>query len=241
MFQHSFQTKLSMPVESISGLKPLHRNEVLLTFLKNLETERAYLSPGPDGSLHEKAAEFIEKAHEHSIELHLLVGNNELIRPEDQQMKLKALVNQAVKLGFEGIHLDVEPHAFDDWDNRQTLYEQQYVTMLANAAAISSANNLSISVSIPHFYDSILDDINQSADEIVVMVYETQDLGVLKKRIEGESEIFGDKFHVAIRPSDFANFDDLNTFVQQIMSQTGAQDVVLHDAGSLLNIENRGR
>jgi hypothetical protein len=216
-------------------------NEVLLSFLKSLKVNQIYLSLGADGSHLEKASRFITAVKQQGIESHLLVGNNGLIRPENQQMELQMLAKQANEMGFSGIHLDVEPHTFDDWDNRRTEYEQSYVSMLANASEISSASDLSLSVSIPHFYDSILSDINQSADEIVVMVYETQNLEVLKQRIEDESMVLGEKLNVAIRPSDFANFDDLNTFVQQIVSQTGAENVVLHDAASLLNIDNRSR
>jgi hypothetical protein len=216
-------------------------NNVLLKFLKSVGVKRVYLSLGSNDSLLEKASRFITTASKENIESHLLVGNNNLIRPENQQMELQILMKQAEELGFSGIHLDVEPHTFDDWESQRTAYEQNYVLLLERASEIFSVNNLSLSVSIPHFYDSILPDINQTANEIVVMVYETQDLEVLKQRIDQESQVLGEKLNVAIRPSDFANFDDLNTFVQQIVNQTAAHAVVLHDAGSLLNIENRSR
>lgn len=216
-------------------------NEVLLTFLKRLSVDQIYLSLGSDSSLFQKASRFIATASQQGIESHLLVGNNSLILSEGQQMELQMLTKQAAELGFKGVHLDIEPHTFDDWDSQREFYEQRYVTMLEKAANISSANNMSLSVSIPHFYDSILSEINQSADDVVVMVYETQDLEVLKRRIEDESKVFGEKLNVAIRPSDFANFDDLNTFVQQIVNQTEAVHVILHDAGTLLKDENRSR
>jgi len=216
-------------------------NQVLLTFLNELTAKRVYLSTGPDASLRQKASDFVEKARENLISTHLLVGNNELARTENPQAILQDLATEALELGFEGIHLDVEPHTFSDWESRRTYYEQNYVFMLKIAADIFSSDGLSISVSIPHFYDSILSDINQNANDITVMVYETKDIDVLIRRIEKESGIFEDKLYVAVRPSDFANFDDLNAFVQQIKTRTGAKEVILHDAGSLLNIEKKIR
>lgn len=218
-----------------------NRNEVLLTFLNRLDIQKVYLSLGTDRSLSDKAFGLMRAASEEDLEFHLLVGDNELIRPEDQQEKLQDLAEKAADLGFAGVHLDVEPHTFDDWDTQRALYEQNYVEMLQNAKEVFTANDLFLSVSIPHFYDPILSDIDPIADEIIVMVYDTTDLEVLKRRIEDESQLFGDKLHVAVRPSDFANFDDLQTFVQQIVAQTAAVEVVLHDAGSLLNIERESR
>lgn len=216
-------------------------NKVLLSFLKNFNVNRIYLSLGPDDSLLKKASRFISATRQEGIDSQLLVGNNGLIRSENQQVELEMLVKQAEELGFSGIHLDVEPHTFDDWDSRRTHYEQSYISMLENASEISTVNNMPLSVSIPHFYDSMLPDLKQSSDKVVVMVYETQDIEIFKQRIEEEKLVLGEKLQVAIRPSDFSNFDDLNRFVQQIVSQTGVQDVILHDAGSLLNIVNRIR
>lgn len=218
-----------------------NRNEVLLTFLNNLEVEKVYLSLGSDMSLSDKAAQLIQAAAESNIKVHLLTGNNELIELENQRQQLQDLSEQAAELGFAGVHLDVEPHTFDDWDDQRAQYEQNYIALLENAKSITSSNNLALSVSIPHFYDSILPEINQSADSIVLMVYETTDFDVLQRRIEDEIQLLGNKLHVAIRPSDFANYDDLNTFVQEILHETAVQEVVLHDAGSLLNMERGSR
>lgn len=218
-----------------------NRNEVLLSFLNNLDVTTVYLSTGSDSTLLGKAPGLINAAKKEGIEFHLLAGDVEWLESENQQMKLKNLAEQASEYGFSGIHLDVEPHILDDWDAQRARYEQNYVSLLENAKEITSANNLSLSVSIPHFYDSILQEINQAADDIVVMVYETTDFEVLQRRIEAESRRLGTKLHVAVRPSDFANFDDLNRFVQKIRRETAVQEVILHDAGSLMNIEEEGR
>lgn len=212
-----------------------NRNEVLLEFLNRLNIKNVYLSLGPNRTLYEKATELIKAAGEFDIRFQLLSGDNELIETENQMAELKGLADLADESGFSGIHLDVEPHTFVDWDAERTIYEQKYVEMLENAKEVLSGSQLSLSVSVPHFYEPILSNIYQNADYINVMVYETTDIEVLKKRIENESEIFGDKLHIAVRPSDFANYDDLNTFVQEIKNQTMVQEVVLHDAGAILN------
>ncbi len=224
-----------------SGTLAENRNEVLLTFLSQLNVKKVYLSLGSDRSLLEKASDLIQVAENNDIEFQLLAGDNDLIRSENQQRKLQTLAGLATEAGFTGIHLDVEPHTLDDWDDRRAEYEQNYVALLENAKQIFSESDLSLSVSIPHFYESILSDIEQTADEIVIMAYETTDFEILRRRIEDETGILGDKLHVAIRPADFANFDDLNSFVQKIRRETTVQEVVLHDAGSLLNIERGSR
>lgn len=215
-----------------------NRNSVLLPFLNNLGVNKVYLSLGSDSSLFDKASSFMNTAENSGLEFHLLAGDNDLMLRENQQMKLQNLAEQAAEYGFSGVHLDVEPHTLSDWDDRWTQYEQDYLAMLETSREVFSLENLSLSVSIPHFYDSILSEIHHLVDEATVMVYETTDFEVLKRRIENESELLGDKLHVAVRPADFANYDELNTFVQKIISETAVQQVVLHDAGSLMNIQN---
>jgi len=210
---------------------------MLLDYFQSLQMNQVYLSVGPDESLLEKATDFIASANQQGLNSHLLVGNNTLIDPQEQSKKLQTYAEHAVRLGASGVHLNVEPHTFDDWDERRERYEQQFMDLIRAASTLFESRDLSLSISIPHFYDSIVSRLEPHVESIVVMVYETTDVQVLKGRIEAERQKLGEKLYVAVRPSDFRNFDHLNKFIQQVRAETAVQGVILHHTGSLIYTE----
>lgn len=216
-------------------------NQMLLELFQNIRLREVYLSLGPDQSLLEKTKDFITSANKLDIKSHLLVGNNGLIDPQNQTTKLQSYAEIAILLGASGVHLNVEPHTFDDWDVRREIYEEQFIDMVIAASSLFKQKNLSLSVSIPHFYDSIVSKLEPHVESISVMVYKTTDIQTLKRRIKTESEVLGKKLQVVIRPTDFDNFDQLNRFIQKIITETAANGVFLHDAGSLMNIDITNR
>jgi hypothetical protein len=148
---------------------------------------------------------------------------------------LNQISEVAKQIGVNEIHLNIEPHTFDDWDLNRTEYERSYLNMLNKAEKIFAEISISLSVSIPHFYDSINSEIEKYVDEAVVMVYETTDINHIKTRTRDESSIFDDKLSIAIRPEDYSNVDALDEIIMQIIMSGTANRVYLHDAGALLN------
>lgn len=212
-------------------------NQALISFLENEDLSSVFLSVGFDNPQLEKAKQFVQLATEKEIEVHLLFGGNEIVTgvEDDQLSKLNEIFEVARQIGVNQVHLDVEPHVFEDWDENRSIYESNYLGMLSNAEKIFTEASVSLSVSIPHFYDSINSEIENFVDEAVVMVYETTDINIIKSRTEEESSIFEEKLSVAIRPEDYSSFETLDRIILEIMMSGTARKVYLHDAGVLLN------
>ncbi len=215
-------------------------NESLVYFLEDKDVTSVFLSVGFHIPELEKAKQFVQIANEKEIEVDLLFGGNEIVNQEtdDQLSQMNRLSEIARQIGVDEIHLDVEPHTFDDWDRNRSNYEKSYLTMLKNAEKIFTEASLSISVSIPHFYDPINSEIEEYVDDAVVMVYETTDIKTIKSRTEEESSVFEEKLSIAIRPEDYSNAKTLDGVIIQIMETKTANRVFLHDVGALMNIEN---
>ncbi|MCW9711468.1 glycoside hydrolase family 18 protein [Aliifodinibius salicampi] len=212
-------------------------NQKLLHYLKREGFSHLFLSVGPDTSLYRKAKAFNQLASRQGITAEMLIGNNHLVNHENRANEFLQLANRAERLQFEGIHLDVEPHTFDDWDSNREMYLRSYVNMLEAVRASLEDTSLKLSISIPHFYDSIISDLVQYADTIVVMAYETTDIKDLLDRTEVERKILMDRLAIALRPTDFSNRRELNNFVREIVSQTKFQTFVLHDYDALKELE----
>src|SRR5699024_9915909 len=100
-----------------------------------------------------KAYDFIAQAHHAGIKVSLLVGNNQLIFVDTHLQKLEKYVAQALQLGMDGIHLDVEPQVFDDWDEKKRQYKNDYVRLVKTVHQYTQADGLLLSVAIPHYFD----------------------------------------------------------------------------------------
>lgn len=83
--------------------------------------------------------------------------------------------------GFAGIVYDVEPYLLEEWDNDREAVMDQYVDNMIRAYEAAKAQNLSVIVCIPNFYDRIhleqqLESLVQNAcDAIAVMNYDKSD------------------------------------------------------------------
>lgn len=204
-------------------------NQKLLEYLKKQGLSHLFLSVGPDTSLYEKAKAFNQLASKQGITTEMLIGNNQLVHYEDRTDEFHQLAERAERIQFDGIHLDVEPHTFDDWDSNREKYLRDYVSMVEAVRAALGESPLKLSISIPHFYDSIISDLDQYADTIVVMVYETTAMDDFLERTDMERRAVNDRPAIALRPADFSNQRELNRFVSEIASQTDIRTFVLHD------------
>lgn len=237
------QTETNVGVYMWSGTFESSDNQSLLSFLEGEDLNSVFLSVGFDNPKLEKAKQFVHLANERDIDVYLLFGGNEIVRgvEDDQMSKLNQISEMAMQIGVDKIHLNVEPHTFEDWNINRSTYENNYLDMLNNAENIFTEALISLSVSIPHFYDSINPEIEKYVDEAVVMVYETTDINKIKSRTEEESSIFEEKLSIAVRPEDYSNFETLDGVILQIMVSGTARKVYLHDAGALLNNEREIR
>src|SRR5690625_6055182 len=111
-----------------------------------------------------------------------MIGNNSLIQQEELPQNLEAIIALAGKLGVHAVHLDVEPHTFEDWRENREGYERDYIDMLRYIYPILQEQGISLSLSIPHFYDTILEEIKQYSDQVVVMVRSEEHTSELQSR-----------------------------------------------------------
>ena len=228
---------LSQKVYVWSSLFAEFSNEDLLDYLHQQQIDHVLLSTGTDSSLKAKASSFIESARLEEVSVELMVGDNKLLLPGHEK-ELQNIFEQAASIKAEGVHLDVEPHTFSDWDSRKQEYKELYCKMLKQAQTYADTYDLSLSVSIPVFYDSIITELADYADEIYVMAYGTADIGTIKERIETERQATEGDLVVAVRPEDFSSNKNFKTFMEKLSLQAGINSIAIHDLEALMKLEN---
>ena len=215
--------------------------KVMDNFLKREGFSQVAISTGPEAEIPPAITELAETLRQNGRSVELLVGDNSLMKDRrGQYEKLAEHMAQAQSLGASALHLDVEPHTFDDWDAKREAYLKQYVNMVIRADSLTEGTEISLKVSIPHFYEAILPEIDQYVDEVTVMVYGVDDAEKIRERISAEVDALG-FLRVALRPDDFASIPDMNDTMRALRSSNDQLTFILHDLGSLLNLNrNRG-
>lgn len=218
-----------------------HSAEAILNVLAEYNIDSVLMSVGTDEQIHNIAKDVLREFAEAGIETELMIGNNGLIQRDNLPENFASIIELAQKLGINAVHLDVEPHTFEDWRENRNQYEEDYLEMLMYAYPLLQSKGLSLSVSIPHFYDSILDGINEYSDKVVVMVYETDQVDTIAQRLDSEHKILDNALNAALRPIDFQDDDHFRGVVKTVHTLIPLNRIYIHDLESLLNAQNSDR
>ncbi len=215
--------------------------ELILQTVADYNINSVLISAGTDEEIHKKASVLIQKFNEAGLHTELMIGNNSLIQQDELPQNLEAIIALAGKLGVHAVHLDVEPHTFEDWRENREGYERDYIDMLRYIYPILQEQGISLSLSIPHFYDTILEEIKQYSDQVVVMVYETDQIDTITRRLSSEQRVFGSLLNTALRPVDFKNDKEFRKTLDTLQSVLPMNKIYIHDLNALLKTQTPER
>ncbi|MFN1835731.1 TolC family protein [Balneola sp. MJW-20] len=223
-------TRLSSYIWSVSFEK--YDETAIKSFLTDNNVRTVYASGGPSMAASENISALIKNSP--GLEVHLMIGDNQLIF-KDHDQELESFITNAADLGVKGIHLDVEPHTFDDWDQRNSEYLQRYVEMLRRAREYSDRYSLELSVSIPTSYLPVIDEIDQLSDTVILMVYGITDADRLFRSVQDFISEVSTTFVLALRPEDFNSINELKQTLNSLNSKHRIRNIVIHDLDSWMS------
>lgn len=186
-----------------------HSNDQLIEFLKANKITNLFLSPGSNKL---KITEFIQKATQQNIKVDRLLGENSFAEKSDGLVKLIEKLEKIKEDNFSGIHLNIEPHTFDDYKENKEKYIERMNQIYAQAQAWCGKNNIKLSVSIPlHLPIENATFLSENKIEAYIMAYETTDQLKLLNRTKTLRNVLEGNFIWVLRLSDFTNEKMLNT------------------------------
>lgn len=101
---------------------------------------------------------FIEKAHSKNMKVYLLCGDYRWIEEPSGLVETisqyNEFNNQYPTTRFEGIHLDVEPHQFADFEGNKDYYMQKYVEFVYDITA--TYTDIKFDFDIPSWFNTIV-------------------------------------------------------------------------------------
>ena len=176
---------------------------------------------------------FINKNYTSKISL--MIGNNKLING-GLPVYLDSMAKVVPLTFIKSIHLDVEPHTFDDFKTNQDVYFAKYIQILDEAAAFCKKQNLQLEVSIPLSYpDNVLDKIYSLCNKVYLMAYENIDPDFIVRKIEEELKHSKTKTVLALRTKDFENRAQMDSHFKKL----GIKNIAYHDFEGLLELDKK--
>jgi len=211
-----------------------YNNLLLVYFLKSRNISHALLSFNKNIDK-QKLTNFLDLAQNNNINVHAIISNNQWIFPDKRKNIAKEL--EVIKtFGFAGIHLDIEPHTFDDWTEKWSIYLDLYKKMLSTIK--QNINNMELSLSIPvsdksqYFeYSSLY------ADKIFIMAYGIKDPEIMKKTVNKFFNYPSNRstIIIALRTSDFNSELELESFINDIYSKEKFFAFGLHKLSDIIS------
>ncbi len=219
------QTGLFVWSKSWIGKKPQEISQQIF----NWRIDKVYLSPSSDADDRSNFEELVQSLHQKNIEVELLIGKNKWLFAPIQN-NLDSLHKLYGKLPISGLHLDIEPHAMDGFKENPSQYFDLYKQRIKEAKMACDQNTWTLGVSIPLYYENtVLENLKVSADEVVLMAYETKGPESIMRRSQEEIQIFGDKTSIALRAKDYDSKAKMREDFEQILLQLPSQKIAIHD------------
>jgi LysM repeat protein len=212
-------------------------NTNLIEYLDDQNFDTIFLSAGTTPDV-PKVQSFIEEAHAWGIRVEMMVGDNNLLF-ESHQQEVGKKIMLASSIGADGLHLDVEPQTFDDWDEKKEQYLRLYLQMARKAFDEAQDHGLTLSLSVPVYYDSIIKELSRYADGIQLMAYGTDDAEKIKSRTTEERSAAPEKVAIALRPQDFENYAVFELFIGKMRNELTINRFSIHDLEALLKIQGK--
>ena len=209
-----------------------HSNDFILELARARKIERLIVTAGHNTPM-AKVRALRAQAREQDIATELLLASNHWVRPGGVERARTRI--EALDLRWSALHLDVEPHTFDDFDQREDELLQRYLKVL-RVARRTIGDDSELVVSVPLFWpDAVYRKIATIVDRVHLMAYGEKETRRRARQILGASRHFAPEQRVvALRPEDFAGPWALDRAISTLQEVVETDRFALHDLDTFL-------
>ncbi|SEM33351.1 hypothetical protein SAMN05421856_102455 [Chryseobacterium taichungense] len=187
-----------------------YSNSYIIDLMNHWHINRVFLSPGKVYDL-AKVNDFMALAAQNNIQVYRLIGENSYAKTDDGFTDLQVALQSAKDMGFAGVHLDIEPHTFDDYKANVDLYAQRLINLFTNSKTWCDQNNMDLGVSVPmQLPAEVATALYDNSIMAYIMAYDVLTLDKkLNKTALIRSILTTDYYVWVFRINDFQAFGDL--------------------------------
>jgi hypothetical protein len=176
---------------------------------------------------------FIVAVSKEGIAVDLMIGDNKLI-DNFSINNLQSKIDGIETTHVSGLHLDVEPHTFDDWKDNKEMYMKKYIKMMQSVKSYTDNENLELAVSIPtHYPEENIQQIFEISDHVYFMCYENVKTDFIARKI-GMYDMTTTV--IALRTEDLNDRIAIQAKFKDLDNNINPQTFIIHDLGRLIKM-----
>jgi len=207
-------------------------NDFIIELAQARKIDRLIVSAGHNTPM-DRVRALQAQARNNDIATELLLASNHWVEPGGVERARSRIAN--LDLRGSALHLDVEPHVFDDFDRREDEYLRRYLEVLRVARRTIGERN-ELVVSVPLFWpDRVYREIATVVDRVHLMAYGEKETPERASQTLEVARHFAPRQRViALRPEDFINPWTLDQAISTLQKVVQADRFALHDLESFL-------
>ena len=203
------------------------------------EFEDVVIAVHENDSLKAKKLLFMNYADENG-DVYFMMGDNQMMFEKDVHARLDRILAEYNDFKPKGIHLDIEPHTFDNWSADKQNLLNQYTDFVGKVSTYCKAKDLELAVSIPPNYNpEVVDKLLGLVDHIYFMCYENVKTEYLVAKLTTYVDNGLGQVVVAFRTEDFANRVEMEAKISDIEKQTGITQFAYHDLRRMISFDRK--
>ena len=196
--------------------------------------QEVYMSLGNGAEQVQRFKTLANQLQQKDIAVHLLIGHNQWLK-ENAVAKLDSVWKKLNGVVLSGVHIDIEPHAMDEYKQNKDSLMLQYSAMVVRLHQWAEEKGVGLGFAIPLYYNvGILNVLKDNSDEVVLMAYETSGVESIKRRVEEELTVLAGKVSIALSAKDYTLRQDIEGDMQAIAPWLKSKRYAIHDFESYL-------
>lgn len=212
------------------------KNTFLLRYIEKEKFNKVIISYNKSQENNQSKSNFIDSLKSQGLEIEIMTGKNSLLGQDPTGYY--NLITQSLDLAkINSLHLDVEPHTFEDWKVKKNNYLDQYIELLDKTRLYCNDKGLKLSVSIPlHYPEVYLKKIYERADHVYFMAYENIDTEYIVRKVK---DFEREKTIISLRTEDFSNLLELEMKIIDIQTKYQPLEFTIHDLRRMIEMEKQ--
>lgn len=182
---------------------------------------------------------FMQYAAENS-EVYFMLGKNKLLHHKNISGYLERVMKEYKMVKPDGIHLDIEPHTFPNWDLNKEELLNRYVVMVSQVSRFCDERDLKLEISVPKHYDpEIMTELFGMVDMVYFMCYENVDTDFLVRKLKPYTDKYKGKVVIALRTEDFANRLEMENKFEALQDRLEINEFAYHDLQRIISFDKK--
>lgn len=243
-----YEIKLSVP-DYVSQRNIYVRSKIFLNYsaehLAHYVQDNTFtgvqLSVSSRDELLDQKIAFLKTLNDYHIQTDLMYSRGAILDMSASSMHaelLQTISHYPLKY-VHGLHLNVEPHTRDDWENNQAFLKDSYRTLVTEARSICDSLGFKLTVDLPLTLDTTyVNEVLSRSDMVRFTCYENTRKNYLVRKLRPYLD-HKEKLVIALSTEDFKSREDMEQFAERLKKETGIQAVNFHDLSQLMTLDLR--